>query len=447
MKKILLLFSTILTTTGFCQDTIPFETTTWDCNFHERGLLFFNADQSVNGLMNKTLNASPLFASHIWISSKDNNGQFKTAVSEYGNGSDFIQGPFRDSPNYRPNSYITITRAEIDAHIADYNEPGYTIPPAIQNWPAIGDTAKGEALAIAPFIDVNSNGCYDPQNGDYPAVLGDYTLYFIYSNGISPTTGSGSEPMDMEVHSMIYGFIDPNDQTINDAIFIRHTLINRSDKTRSIRFGQFFDFDLGNPLDDFVGCDSTDHSFFVYNGDNNDDQNSLTPHFGENPPAFGVRFLSKPLDCFISYGFGGGPTGSPATSMDYFSYMLGIRKDGLPFSDNNGNPTKMMYSGDPVSSSGQTETSEGNPPGDRRTIASFNNEISEPNDRLHYDLTMYLGNGENTNLLNVSKTKEGLTSLAAFFSNQSNPEGTLATNKDCQTSTIKDKTTSQFSLF
>ncbi|MFT6717882.1 MAG: hypothetical protein ACJAY8_000267 [Sphingobacteriales bacterium] len=447
MKKALLFLSLIAATTCFSQDNIPFTTPTWDCNFHERGLLFFNADQSLNGLMNKTLNASPLFASHIWISSKDSNNFAKVAVGQYGSGADFVQGPFRNTNTYRPNSFINITREEITYHQAHFNDIGYTMPPSIKNWPAIGDTATGESLALAPFMDINKNECYDPENGDYPAVRGDYALYFIYANGVDFSTASGSAPMNIEVHTMIYGFIDSLKPTINEAVFMRHTLINHSSTSQNIRFGQWFDFDLGNPLDDFIGSAPEENTVYVYNGDNNDDANSLTPHFGENPPAFGIRYLDKPLDCLISYPIGQSNIGDPVTPMGYENYMNGFDKIGQPWRDNNNLPTKIMYPGDPVTETGWTESSGGNSPGDRRCISSFGNEEFAPGERLHYDLTMYLGNGGNSNLENITNMKKGLTTLSDFFEARKFDDGVLAKNKDCQTSTIKDKTTSQFSLF
>lgn len=453
MRKVLLFLGSLLASTSYCQDTIPmhdtipFETTTWDCNFHERGLLFFNGDKSKNGLMNKAFNASPLFASHIWITGKKNNGQTLSAVGLYGRGADFTQGPFRNTNTYRPNSFINITREEINYHRAHYNEIGYAMPLSIKNWPAIGDTAAGESLALAPFMDINQNDCYDPENGDFPAVRGDYTLYFIYANGLDFNTASGSAPMNIEVHTMIYGFIDSLNPTINEALFMRHTLINRSSTSQNIRFGQWFDFDLGNPLDDFIGSAPEENTVYVYNGDNDDDANSLTPHFGVNPPAFGIRYLDKPLDCLISYLLGTSNLGDPNTPMEYENYMNGIDKSGQAWRDNNNLPTKIMYPGDPVSQTGWTEFSDGNPAGDRRCISSFGNEEFAPGERLHYDLTMYLGNGGNSNLENITNMKKGLSTLSDFFEARKFDDGVLAKNKDCQTSMVEIINTPLFSLF
>ncbi|MBK8414466.1 MAG: hypothetical protein IPL22_08125 [Bacteroidetes bacterium] len=42
---------------------------------------------------------------------------------------------------------------------------------------------------LAPFADFNSNGIYDPQNGDYPYILGDESIYSIF-NDYFPHSGN-----------------------------------------------------------------------------------------------------------------------------------------------------------------------------------------------------------------------------------------------------------------
>jgi hypothetical protein len=447
MKHLLLILAIPISFFSYSQDAIPFETTTWDCNFHENGLLFTNTDQGSNGLLHKTLQASPLYSSNLWITTRDNNGQTFAAIGTYGPETDFIQGPYRDSSNYRPNSYIKITREEIENHMANFNSTGYIMPASIKNWPAIGDTAKGESLALAPFIDSNNNGCYDPENGDYPAVRGDFSLYMIYCTGVVPNVITGSDPVELEVHTMIYGFKDNPNPIINDAIFIRHSIYNPTSNYQYFQIGQYFDFDLGNPIDDFVGSDQKENSFYVYNGDNNDEETVLAPNFGENPAAFGVRFLNKPLYSAIYFDIGQHNMGWPATAPHYQNYMLGLKKDYTPITDPDNTPNKLMYSGDPVSATGWTEASSGNVPHDRRMIASFKNDEYFPSTRVHYDLAMYLGSGGSSNLDNISIMKHGLSIISTFFNNQNFINGVLATNSDCQVSGISANPKPAFKLF
>src|ERR1044072_2322203 len=47
----------------------------------------------------------------------------------------------------------------------------------IMDWPAIGN--MGITHPLAPFVDVNSNGIYDPlTGGDYPLISGDQEIYW-----------------------------------------------------------------------------------------------------------------------------------------------------------------------------------------------------------------------------------------------------------------------------
>ena len=51
-----------------------------------------------------------------------------------------------------------------------YRITGYQMPRSVKNWPAIGRVDYGEFPDQAPFVDANNNGCYDPENGDYPSI-------------------------------------------------------------------------------------------------------------------------------------------------------------------------------------------------------------------------------------------------------------------------------------
>src|SRR5690606_9836943 len=45
---------------------------------------------------------------------------------------------------------------------------GYTVPGYFFHWPAHGDPAKGQDFKLASFFDLNQNGEYEPELGDYP---------------------------------------------------------------------------------------------------------------------------------------------------------------------------------------------------------------------------------------------------------------------------------------
>ncbi|MFT6166676.1 MAG: hypothetical protein ACJAV5_001056 [Vicingaceae bacterium] len=259
---------------------------------------------------------------------------------------------------------IRITKSEIDQHIASVNNRGYSSPANIKNWPTSGNSAFGIGVDLAPFVDVDNDGCYNPDIGDYPYIKGDEALFWI--NHID----------QFEYHGMLYAYNDSTNFDLQRTVFVDYTIINRdTSKYDSVRFGMYVDFDLGNPSDDYLGADTALNGFYVYNSDSFDEGGN---GFGNNPPAVGVRFLSEDLDGFVSYSNGNSYNGTPRTSQDMYNYLQGKWKDGLPITssgngrNSGGANTSIMFTGNPSTRTGWTELG---PPGqlvgDRRGIGSI----------------------------------------------------------------------------
>ncbi len=312
-----------------------------------------------------------IFVGNFWIGGLDSAGNLYVSADRYydgGNGC-FTPGPFAntyDSAFYaKYNRVWKINKSDIEYHINHWNDPGYTMPEAIATWPANGDTTNGELPILAPFIDVNGNGIYDPQNGDYPRIHGDQAIYYIL-NDKNCTDGS-LNPMGIEIHVMYYAFDDTG--VLGNTFFVHYDVINLSSNIyHDVYFGLNTDADLGNASDDYIGCDSTQNLYFFYNGDNYDDGST---GYGYFPPALGVLFLNNTFYSFMSFSNGGGAQSDPTTSQEYYNYMRAIWKDGthLHFGGDgysDGPDAHFMY---PVNS-GWSEISAGNAPGDRRGVGS-----------------------------------------------------------------------------
>ena len=73
--------------------------------------------------------------------------------------------------------------------------------------------------------------------------------------------------------------------------FYKYQILNRSNVVlNDTYFGQWVDPDLGNAVDDYVGCDVNRGLGFCYNGDADDDG---AGGYGVNPPAVGVDFFQR----------------------------------------------------------------------------------------------------------------------------------------------------------
>jgi hypothetical protein len=213
------------------------------------------------------------YAFNLWVSGLNN-----SMIYAYGTkflqsaGNTFRYGPIMDSEYYETENDLwdrvwNISRSEIEYHINNYNDPGYTMPEVIENWPAHGDISKGQAANLAPFIDVNNNGLYEPELGDYPSILGDQAIYSIY-NG--ERFNEEMTPMGIETHVMTYAF--DCDDVLDNVIFLYTKQYNRSDLDYTDAYlGFYADTDIGDYIDDFIMTDVDRASLIATNGDAYDD--------------------------------------------------------------------------------------------------------------------------------------------------------------------------------
>ena len=121
-----------------------------------------------------------------------------------------------------------ITRQEVLDFLENRLTSGYTIPQHILDWPAHGDTTKGQAWLLAPFVDVDYNNRYEPEQGDYPAFPGDMAQFIIFNDNYSTHTESQGLPLGVEAHVMAYAYDAPGDTIMNNTIFLKYKIFNRS---------------------------------------------------------------------------------------------------------------------------------------------------------------------------------------------------------------------------
>ena len=288
-----------------------------------------------------------MFCAALWIGGHDANGQLHLAAVRFRQvGDDYWPGPLKitgasttQSMCIKFDKHFKITRAEVDQHISSYNTSGYVMPASIANWPAHGE--EGYSYYLAPFKDVNDNGVYDPENGDYPyydinndlcpwtedniaraaqhalprtpedvmyygtdwqnsngmiyadhVLKGDETLFWIFNDNAGPHTESQGNPIGLEIRGQCFGF-STNDE-LNNMTFYSYEIINRSTYTLAeTYFSQWVDPDLGYAYDDYVGCDVGRGLGYCYNGSNVDGSGQNWA-YGDQPPAVGVDFFQGP---------------------------------------------------------------------------------------------------------------------------------------------------------
>ena len=308
-------------------------------------------------LVPKDSGKSTIFAGSLWLGTKDSNQKLHLAAQRYyEQGIDFQPGPIStDTSIYhlekdKWNRVWKVSQAEINFHVTHYNNTSYVMPIDIATWPGNGNPAYGQSKYLAPYVDANNNGIYDPQNGDYPIIRGDEALYFIYNDDLLHTETQGLS-ITAEIHGLAYAFNAPNDTALNNTIFINYRIYNRSQNNYdSLYIGSFTDFDIGYAFDDYVGCDTNLSMFYGYNGKNIDGEGESWA-YGAYPPAQGVTLLNNQMS---SFDFNNG-TGDPQVAIEYYNLMNGIN---------------YMFPGNPTDSTESSEVSAHNPPGDRRGLGS-----------------------------------------------------------------------------
>ncbi len=296
-----------------------------------------------------------IYAGALWMGGTDVNGQLKLAALRYRKGNDFWSGPLSVNPgsgNFKYDfsspqgdgvskdfgagtitpdqclaydKFYTIGKAEVIAFSSWWEsenipvagatpaeKPSNDVMNRIENWPAHGDISLGQDYYLAPFYDRDNNGNYNPlTEGDYPwyddilnrddvkcgvdrrvSLYGDQTFWWVFNDKGGIHTETTGEPIGMEIRAQAFAF--STDDEINRMTFYNYELINRGTQTlKNTYFSQFLDADIGNPQDDYTGCDVSRGLGYVYNGDTEDETNQQVG-YGLNPPAIGVDFFEGP---------------------------------------------------------------------------------------------------------------------------------------------------------
>lgn len=419
-----------------------------------------------------------VYASAHWIGGIDDGGQTRVAAQTYRQtGNDFWAGPLDemsippgDSSSLYFDQVYKVSRWEIEAFKNNFlngtvsHQPcNNNVPMNIINWPAKGNgIVTGD---LAPFIDVDGNGIYNPlTGGDYPDILGDQMLYKIFNDSLNLHTETSSDPMGIELRTSVYGFlcdnITPINEVINYTTFYKTEMINRSNRNyTNVYFGFWVDSDLGNAVDDFVGCDVGRNAAFTYNGDADDESGS---GYGLNPPIMNVKVLHGPLapagdgmdnnnnsttdepgeyfgmnKFLYYYDASGGPISNPNSFQDYYNYLRGFWLNNAQMTyGGNGYSTStavcdFMFPGtsDPVNFplyGDWTEFTAGNPPDDRRFLMSSGPFTFNAGDTVVYDFAyVFSRDSLSGGNLNFTLNNANLDLVQSWFDNSSFPGCTV----------------------
>ena len=369
--------------------------------FNTGSLFFGNTTTAGNGyLVPQASQNSPIFASGIWIGGIVG-GEIRVAGARY-TRYELWPGPLDDVTGRPPDPndctpFDRIYRVS-KTDIQDF-EGGAAAARDLADWPAelgapviaalnngIDDDGDGlidegtdgisndddngdGVIDENDFIDERDeqerriDGGYDLAAGDRPEIIGDQALWWVMNDVGNIHEETGSDPLGIEVRVHAWAFSRAD--ALGETTFYRYTVENKSGVTINDAYMSIFsDPDLGDANDDWVGSDTTLSLGYVYN-------EGLTDNVYGIPPAEGYDFFQGPivdLDgdgirsdtlgmtrfTYFCNGCTEPATTDPRTKAQYYNHMLGLWKDGVPFTasgfgyQTEGEETVFVFAGDPV---------------------------------------------------------------------------------------------------
>lgn len=265
-----------------------------------------------------------LFAGSIWVGGYDAQDALKVAAQMYRTrGNDYWPGPTQvdqNNVNLAPDRTICsdwdqfwkidrTTLTEFREQVRAGSKPTDVKFQSIIQWPATGNTnalgTSGLPLTqltspdyinygrnYAPFVDVKADGIYNPYDGDYPDILGDQYIWWVFNDMGNVKLQTGTIAIGMEVQTSSFAFSTKD--YLNDASFVFYKLINRGTLTLYQTYmATWTDADLGQAFDDYIGCDTGRSLGILYNGKSRDGDGSPTD-YGSEVPMIGVDFFIGP---------------------------------------------------------------------------------------------------------------------------------------------------------
>jgi hypothetical protein len=174
----------------------------------------------------------------------------------------------------------------------------YVPHPDILSWPAHGTPGTNQARNLARFVDVNNNGIYNPiEEGDYPALMGDQTIFTIFNDSTTSDNDSYIPDLGLEIHQYAYAFTCPEntnqDSILNYTFFLHYDVFNRSNiNYNKMAFGYFQFPYFSSWYSNSAGSRPSQNLAFYYSPDTI----AESPlEYGTNPPILSTIVLDGPL--------------------------------------------------------------------------------------------------------------------------------------------------------
>ncbi len=416
--------------------------------------------------------ASVIQSMSTWAGGIDPNGSLKMALGVDGL-QDWSPGPLDEEGQTNPDicqnwdRVFTVTKEEIIKSIEIFQSGGSCseIPEAVLNWPGRNNPNLPFSTDVvsADFWDENLDGVYDPCTGDFPFILtngssGPYGIeesynympsqisFYVMNDNGNIHAVANSTAIQMQISTHVFSFKNPQ---LEDVIFIKRRVDNKAtDDIRFFNFGSSFDFDLGCPENDYLGTDVDREMLYVYNStEENECGSDSAPLDGAQ---FGVSFLkgftapfvfanidgvdtlvpppvgSGSSDTLINIGLGtssipvncedssNSNVCDPVLDTEFYHLLTGSNTDGTPILDNNGNPTRKMFTGSPNDPNGWSMCNE-DVISQSKALITTGPGLLQPGAKNEVMLAMFHAKGNDTGCEGITTVQLKHDLVADFF--------------------------------
>lgn len=294
----------------------------------------------------------------LWLGGFDPAGNLRLAISEYNsnNSRDYQQGPILDLDPGEEEAFCafynrvwSIYEEDLVELKNDFNSAELKVSDIaadILEWPAKNNPHIGQFAVdydMAPFFDFNSDGNYNPLDGDYPIAIKEspefsaYAFSFKVYNDNGVHTLSRSYAIGMELHQMNYLTQCPSTEELDKSIFYRIKYIYKGNEGLSeFKIGLWEDADLGCVNRNYSGCSEDLRAIYIYTKNTT----GMRCGFSQDIPvnSYAIRstvLLNQDLLSHIAYsrsGFGGmsPQTTDPTNVQSFYNYLSVKWLDGTP---------------------------------------------------------------------------------------------------------------------
>ncbi len=389
-----------------------------DMRVRNDGLIAFDVEHgSADLIFPKSSGKAALFAAGPWLAAKVN-GEWRGALvqfaSELGPGA-MAGGTFTDPalPAYRTYKLRRSQGQAADtAHLEIANPAPGQDPRVHDSW---SEYLAGAAPYGAPVRSYRMPQTSTPDPSDSidvlgPDVEGDQMLWSV-ANDADPARhrigGGGTAPLGVEIQQTWFALARPG--ALDRAVFLKLRIANLGGNTLdSLWLGLWGDPDVGGAEDDRIASDSARALVFAYNGHFEDDV------YGATPPAIGFSLLRGLTDAGTVLGpyalTGPLKAQEPQTFIESVHLLQGLRSDGTPRLDPDGNPRRFWFTGDPVRGTGWTDDLLA----DRRMMLSTGPITMAAGDTQEVVIAIVLGQGED-NLSSVANLRCTVDQVRAAY--------------------------------